>query len=106
MFEAFFMKYRYPLAYAATKVLANHIHAAVVPRARTSTRAYREAMGWHDPSPASTFTPPRSEPRQTVRADPPISRARSAYVARTRDSRPPAVKTNGGLRGSTATKWR
>ncbi len=118
MFRAFFMKYRYPLAYAATKVVANYIHDNVLgqtrlPRARASSPEYRAMMGWADTGAISQYPAPVTELPETlrpVRATAPLYEARSASPVLERPrrdySRPAAVKRNGGLRGSTASRWK
>lgn len=122
------MKYRFPLAYAATKVMANSIHEAMVPRrvraarmtesgivdiGRSHTTAERKecirqiamalprlpAQGQYPL--ATESTAPIYEVRSTRSPEfcaPPLSRSKR--------ERPAAVKRNGGLRGSTATKWK
>lgn len=119
MIGHFFMKYRFPLAYAATKVMANIIHDRIV---RRPVRAHRACE-------IRSLVVPL--PRQTVRAIPPTSTAsyreypekEETVVVKPRavevpkqviptqswthqPRRPAATKSNGGLRGSTATKWR
>jgi hypothetical protein len=117
MFRTFFMKYKFPLAYAATKVLANHVHESIAPRAPRLVREPNLVNIGRKHTPAERAAcihqialalprVPAPEPRQTVRAAEPIYEARSAYSPCRTPSRPAAIKSNGGVRGSTATKWR
>ena len=114
MIGHFFMRYKRPLAYAFTKVLANHIHAAMVPR---PVRAHKLA--------------PISEPLEfSTHGSPDIQDWTTNRLAVTKEEKAPcieqiaevlprvgykparwkpvhaAVKRNGGLRGSTATRWK
>jgi len=113
LFGSFFRRVRSPIRYVITRVLANHIHAAITPRPRP-----RRAPKWvqalaSKPSnvPSYSTYPSAAEmgiPRQIVPDQPEsVEIARKVSVApRLKTvSRPAAVKRNGGLRGSTASRW-
>lgn len=96
MIGTFFMKYRFPLAYAATKVLANHIHAAMVGRPvqpRKCRVSYQVIHKTRSAKPIDLTSSPLPRARKTTKW---ISV--KSYSA--------ATKQNGGLRGSSATKWK
>lgn len=99
MIGTFFMKYRFPLAYVVTKVLANHIHAAIVPVRQTK--------------PISLKTRPIDIGREHTPAErveciwqiaEALPRIKKATIRER--SRSAAIKTGGGLRGSNATRWK
>lgn len=115
MIGHFFMKYRRPLAYMVTKVLANHIHAAIVPRRVYPSRLARAS----EPLTFSTNGSPKMEDWTTNRLA--VTKEEKAkcveqiaeVLPRVESYKPArwkpvhaAVKRNGGLRGSTATRWR
>lgn len=86
MFGRFFMRGTNPMTYVGIKVMADHMHGSQMPR-RLDNRgsmemAHRESM-------------PRVQ--KLAEWQPVFNHA---------SGRPPMVKRNGGLRGSTATKWR
>lgn len=112
MLGHFLMKYQRPLTYGLVKTMANIIHdhcrraqAKVGPIdiGRPHTAAEREACIYQIalalprlPTPAAPIY--RAHRASTPR---PFVAKSTPYV-----SRPAAVKSNGGLRGSTATRWR
>lgn len=102
------MKYRNPLAYIATKVLANHLHDAFVPCTprHSATKLFR-ALAYPASRPVSTsiYRPLEIAPKTPEKAQ--IARnVKEPFAPKTRVSRPAAVRANGGLRGSSATRWR
>lgn len=114
MIGHFFMKYRRPLAYAFTKVLANHIHAAMVPRKVYASKLARAS----EPLAFSTNGSPKMEDWTTNRLA--VTKEEKAQcVEQIAEVLPrveykpvrwkpvhAAVKRNGGLRGSSATRWK
>ena len=99
MIGTFFMKYRFPLAYAVTKVLANHIHAAIVPVRPTKLISLKtrpiDIGREHTPAERTECI------RQIAEV---LPRIKSGTVIG-KQSRSAAIKTGGGLRGSRATRW-
>jgi hypothetical protein len=134
MIGHFFMKYRRPLAYAVTKILADRIHRVIVPRRVYPSRLARAS----EPLKFSTHGSPKMEDWTTNRlavtkeekarcvhqiamvlprvevpkvVEAKVERIESAYKPVIYKSAPwkpihAAVKRNGGLRGSTATRWK
>ena len=123
----FLMKYKRPLAYAATKSMANVIHDMAVPRrvrpSRLQNLLETRPVSTSTPSihPREYYTPPAPIEVRGNQYPPeaPIYGAPRAEISRdepfyqpippiwvNRSTRPAAVKANGGLRGSTATKWK
>jgi hypothetical protein len=116
MIGHFFMRYKRPLAYMVTKVLANHIHAAMVPRKVYASKLARAS----EPLTFSTHGSPKMEDWTTNRLA--VTKEEKAQCVEQiaevlprieKPYRPApwkpahaAVKRNGGLRGSTATRWR
>jgi hypothetical protein len=107
MFGTFFSKYRRPLFYAVTKVLANHIHDVIAPRrpSISAAKLYRDlCYPPARPVSAPIYRTPEIAPKTPEKAQ--IARnVEVPFVAKTRVSRPAAVRANGGLRGSSATRW-
>jgi hypothetical protein len=100
----FGMKYVRPLAYMGTKVFANAFHSVLVPRMpRIHPACHIEPGNARE----RIRTVAQSAP-QVFETQPAPVREREyvPYTPKPYVSRPAAVKRNGGLRGSTATRWK
>jgi hypothetical protein len=99
------MKYIHPVFYAGTKLFADSIFSCFGGGTPTRLPAHLRHV-LELPKPVSLPRPPVSctyvtpPVRETISVAP---RLRPKVAA---PSRPAAVKRNGGLRGSTATRWR
>lgn len=121
MLRHFTMKYLRPLSYGATKVMANVLHdhlrrvqtpvvsrmggrsTGLVDIGRPHTAAEREACILAIAQALPRLPTPRAPTYGAQRA---YSSQRPLLKTQTHVLRPAAVKPSGGLRGSTATKWK
>lgn len=133
MIGTFFMKYRRPLTYAVTKVLANHIHAAITPRRfpfrarlddvskpiRFSTHGSPDMKDWtinrlavgeveHDycVRQIAKVLPKVEVSTPHIEVVKPRMKTTQKPIAQWKPARPVATKRNGGLRGSTSSRWK
>lgn len=104
----FGMKYISPIRYMGTKLLANAFYSTLnsrrMPRVPDICRAQPIARDVRPPASYSY----RKSPLYVPAPKPAMPIRESSWVPAKMKSeyRPPAVKRNGGLRGSTATRWR
>lgn len=80
------LKYIYPIRYMGTKLIADSIHGMFAPRQTHPPRCLD----------LTRFEAPAHRVRSLAEHQPVFSHS---------PDRPAAVKRNGGLRGSTATRW-
>ncbi len=113
MIRTFFMKYRFPLRYAAIKVLANHVHEAMVPRSiRIPVSRVPEPLRFstHGSSNMADWTTNRRAKGKAERDycvhQIALTLPRVPVTKRQRPYTGAATKRNGGLKGSAASKWR
>ncbi len=102
------MKYIHPTFYAGTKLFADSIFSCFGGGAPTRLPAHLRHV-LELPKKEPRLRPPPLEPIVPVRPTPVYDTFYVAQKTRPKASasqRPAAVKRNGGLRGSTATRWR
>lgn len=104
-------KYLSPIRYIGTKIFANSIHAALTrPRFAPSSRDLDLRTARTAPAIAKAMKVMAQEIKRIERpltVTPRIRPSREVpYLSRSYLSKPVAVKSNGGLRGSTATRWK
>ena len=105
------LKYLSPIRYMGTKIFANSIHAALTrPRFVPSSHFLDLRTARTAPAIAKAAKVIAQEMKQIERpltATPRMRPSREIpYLSKSYLSKPAAVKGNGGLRGSTATRWK